>query len=207
MSALTGAAVHVSGRDGAAEAGEVMGAFEILDLQLRVVATGVLLNRRDTTCGPLAPGRYFARASLISGHRSSTPFEIPVAGTGPLTAIIDDAAAGDSDFADSDGWLAGWTFDQGSATFKPIAPSCLIQPTDTTVAVVRQPPGGGNGLIQWTLKQHRPMFTATVPGMPMRFTVGGATAGLDLASGPAGALLTFLRFGDLPRLASSPKPC
>jgi hypothetical protein len=97
------APVGVVGRSRAAAPGEILGTFDIVDPSMREVGAGVLFNGRETRTAPLAVGRYFARASLLSGHRISAPFEVPSPApdhADRVTAVVDDpgpaAPAGDA---------------------------------------------------------------------------------------------------------------
>ncbi|WJK33054.1 hypothetical protein [Solwaraspora sp. WMMA2065] len=188
------AGLLVLGRNPGAGAGEVIGIFEILDVDLRVIATGTLLNGSTTPTEPLHAGRYIVRAGLLDGRRVSAPIEL-VPGEEPALAVIDITATGE-DPPSGDGWIAGWVFDR---EFTPAPATRLIMPSDTTVAVAGDRIGdGGAVVIQWTVSPQLPQFTVAAAGLPLRFVGDRSGIGLVPASGHARALLTFLQVGDLP---------
>jgi hypothetical protein len=197
MTAPTGPEVLVIGRDAAADRGAIIGVFEILDLDLRVVATGVLRNDQGMPVCPFPAGRYFARARLVSGHRISAPFEVAPADDRVVAEIEDVGARDEPAMQSGDGWLAGWRFDPPSGSFAPSPPRGLQQPTAANLALSGDG-YGGTVLIQWAVKPHAPLFTAAIAGMSVRFVIDASTVAVGPASSPASALMSFLQAGDVP---------
>ncbi|MEV6695065.1 hypothetical protein AB0M35_26680 [Micromonospora sp. NPDC051196] len=188
------AGLRVLCRNPEAATGEVIGIFEILNVGLRVIASGTLLNASTTPIEPLHAGRYIVRASLLDGRRISAPIELPP-GEEPVLAVIDITATGDNPL-NGDGWIAGWIFGQ---EFTPTPATRLSMPSDTTVAVARDRLGDGTAVVvQWTVSPQPPQFTVAAADLPLRFVGDGSGIGLVPASGHARALLTFLQAGDLP---------
>lgn len=194
---ITGS-IAVSGHDPWSTRGDVIGVFEIVDLQQRVIAAEPLVNGGQTRVGSLEPGGYFARATLLTSRRVSVPVDVLPGGDVPVAVMVQDVSTGvDPATPTGDGWVAGWTFDTVSGLFTPAAPGRVRRRTGTTIAMTADEPGT-NVLLQWAVDPQSAMFTVVRAETPIRFAAEASMAVLDLASGLARALFTFLHTGDLP---------
>ncbi|MET7400422.1 P-loop NTPase fold protein [Dactylosporangium sp. NPDC005572] len=193
------APVLVVGRAASADDGAVIGIFEVVDLGLHTVATGVLRNDRKSSAGPLAVGRYFARASLASGQRPSVPFEVTDtnADDSPVVVVLEDPGdTGSSTTPSGNGWLAGWRFDVDQGTFTPANPGDLS--AAGRAVALSSAEHTANILLQWLIEPHGALFTAAIPGQLVRFGAEGSSIVLGPEPSTATTLMAFLQAGDVP---------
>ncbi|GAA0460292.1 hypothetical protein Ade02nite_14540 [Paractinoplanes deccanensis] len=195
---MTAGSIVVSGRDPSSARGDVIGVFEVVDLQLRVVAAKPLVNGGRTRIGSLDAGGYFTRATFLTNRRLSVPVEVPAGGGEPVAVVLEDStAAAGLGTPSGDGWVAGWIFDRAARSWTPAGAGSVRRRSGTTIVMTADAPSA-NVLLQWAVGPQPAMFTVVRADAPVRVVSDASLAVLDLASGPARALFTFLHAGDLP---------